>query len=84
MKQFSSEDDRNTFVGICANCGEIYEASSAVDDLEGVAFNCKKMLCEGRVELKPSDPLSLDAIQSSKKAAEEFESLDSIDPRRFC
>ena len=55
MKKFSSDSKRNVFIGVCSKCGEVYEANSVVDDLEGLSFSCKKMLCTGRVELGHAD-----------------------------
>lgn len=79
MKKKLSDQKKNFFLGVCNKCGEIYEASSQVDDLDGVTFSCKKMLCSGRIELKlanSSDASELDAPFDSDYSGPE--------PRRFC
>ncbi len=63
------------FVGICKSCGEVYEARSALEDLEGVTFKCKKILCEGRVALVPS------GLGDDRPGELEFEPQDP--PTRF-
>lgn len=55
MKKTDSDIQKNLFTGSCSVCGELYEASSAVDDLEGLNFSCKKLMCGGRIELRPSE-----------------------------
>ncbi len=60
------------FVGVCKTCGEIYEAKSIHEDLEGVTFKCKKVLCDGRVSLV-----------SSSTPMDSF-SDDGVGPKRFC
>jgi hypothetical protein len=51
------------FLGICKTCGETYEARSVLEDLEGVTFQCKKVMCEGRVALVSApDVVPLDEV----------------------
>lgn len=79
MKKNLSDQKKNFFLGVCNECGEIYEASSQVDDLAGVTFSCKKMLCSGRIELKAvdaTDPSGLEAPIDSE--------YSGAGPRRFC
>lgn len=78
MRSGTSFKDRNLFLGLCDQCHELYEAESVVDDLEGVTFNCKKDLCEGRVTLQ---------IASDEKAPQQkasFSQVPSKGPRRYC
>jgi len=74
---------KNLYAGVCSKCGEVYEASTAVDDLEGLTFNCKKMLCSGRVLLSAQHKLinekSLAAVSSIEEAG-----LEDLGPRRYC
>lgn len=62
---------QNVFVGICKDCGEVYEARSGLEDLEGVTFQCKKLLCEGKVSLE------------SSAERDRYENHDNR-PKRFC
>jgi hypothetical protein len=77
----SSKDEKNSYLGVCGECGELYEANSLVDDLEGLTFNCKKMLCSGRVELAPAAKF---AISEAKALPVDESSLEGSNPRRFC
>lgn len=81
MKKFQKDQKRNFFIGICNSCGELYEASSAVEDLEGLTFECKKMLCSGRVVLQYAKSAAKDAIES---APLDNKSKGDDDPRRYC
>jgi len=86
MRRSSSDGTnkkKNLYAGVCSKCGEIYEASTAVDDLEGLTFNCKKMLCSGRVQLcakhKYKNEKSLAPVSSLEDAG-----LEELGPRRYC
>jgi len=68
----SSSSRPSLFVGVCKTCGEIYEAKSALEDLEGVTFKCKKLLCDGRVSLA-SSASTPDSIAD-----------EGVSPKRFC
>ena len=46
-----STEQTQFFLGHCNKCGEAFEAQSKTDDLEGVVFKCRKVLCTGRVSL---------------------------------
>jgi hypothetical protein len=50
----NSESDRQ-FFGVCNQCAETYEARSKTDNLIGTTFKCKKMLCTGKVTMKPKE-----------------------------
>jgi|GEM_PF-7093520 len=78
MKKVDPNLKKNFFIGVCNKCGETYEASSAVDDLEGISFQCKKMLCTGRVEMS--------AVSSSNHVSSESGDSNNTDqpPRRYC
>jgi len=83
MKKKSQDSQKNLFLGGCDQCGELYEASSSVQDLEGLTFSCKKSVCSGRVELK------LAASSASKDPALGDVSLSgnhqtTAGPRRYC
>jgi len=81
MKKFQKDQKKNFFIGICNSCGELYEASTAVEDLEGVTFGCKKMLCSGRVVLQHAKSAGKEAISSAP--VEDFSNGEN-GPRRFC
>lgn len=66
---------KNVFIGNCDLCGETYEAQTTLEDLEGVSFICKKMLCEGKVELKFSG--------MENRAMKAMKDVDK-NPRRYC
>lgn len=75
-------DSPTYFSGHCAKCGEIYEAQSKTDDLEGITFKCKKALCQGRVTLgvgKQSSLAGKDAQRAPIKPSD-----GSSGSRRFC
>lgn len=63
---------RNVFTGRCDSCGELYEAETSLEDLEGVHFDCKKMICKGKVELRYSGP------------EDSFPRNGDKTPRRYC
>jgi hypothetical protein len=81
MKKIRPDQKRNFFRGICNGCGEIYEASSVVDDLEGLSFNCKKNVCSGRVTMNTGKN---NGVRSLQVAPVEDENLFGDHPRRFC
>lgn len=81
-KKFSEFDSPSFFSGVCEKCGEIYEAQSKTDDLEGITFKCKKVICTGRVTL---------AVGKAKVASKADPMPAPIEPkgsgnnpRRFC
>lgn len=78
-KTFEFDDSQNHYMGICNSCGEVYEADSVVEDLEGLTFDCRKDFCEGVVGMS----LCLSHEASSLFAISDF-SKDEIDPKRFC
>ncbi|MDB5037251.1 MAG: hypothetical protein JWQ35_779 [Bacteriovoracaceae bacterium] len=74
MKKKSGFSDLpNYFSGHCEKCGEIYQASSKADDLEGITFPCKKIRCTGRVTLSFAQERILPK-----------ESSDKSKPNRVC
>lgn len=73
----SKENTVTYFSGLCSRCAERYEAHSATDNLEGISFSCKKMICSGNVILK------MDRLGSHMKG---IETPFSLDPKsdRYC
>ncbi|MBN8554281.1 MAG: hypothetical protein J0L93_02455 [Deltaproteobacteria bacterium] len=65
------------FLGHCNKCGEGFESQSKSDDLEGVVFKCRKVLCTGRVTLGTAQKTS------SVNASPLLEKKDET-PRRYC
>jgi len=63
---------KNIFWGRCDRCGEAYEAETTLEDLEGVRFQCKKMICDGQVQLKFTAMKDLPPPSQDKN------------PRRYC
>lgn len=62
------------YSGFCELCGEVYEANSGTDDLTGLKFNCKHLLCRGKVVLQKGQ--SIPMTNAAKREAQA--------PRRFC
>jgi len=68
--------DANLFSGVCSNCGEVYEAKSALEDLQGITFKCKKIFCRGQV--------TLDYSKGPEVSSHRPSSSSDKDPRRYC
>ena len=74
----TQRQDANCFSGACDLCGEIYEAESKTEDLEGITFKCRKQICSGRVTLELA-PLVKKSSELPIVTSEKSET-----PRRYC
>ena len=72
LHAISASPSKNIFWGRCDRCGEAYEAETTLEDLEGVRFQCKKMICDGQVQLKFTAMKDLPPPSQDKN------------PRRYC
>ncbi len=79
MKKNPFKDfETNFYHGKCGTCSETYEAQSQTDDLEGITFECKKVVCKGRVTL------TLNLQKSNPNSADVSEGKPGSNPPRFC
>lgn len=82
-KRKSPEFDQPTyFSGRCEKCGEVYEAQSKNDDLEGITFKCKKVVCAGRITLGAGSMHSVAAKEAPSHPSQQNDS--DKPPRRYC
>jgi hypothetical protein len=81
-KKHSNFDSPSFFSGACEKCSEIYEANSKTDDLEGITFKCKKVLCQGRVTLGVGQSKSLSSKNMMPVPSEVTDNPSN--PRRYC
>ncbi|TVQ79430.1 MAG: hypothetical protein EA369_04670 [Bradymonadales bacterium] len=77
-KSFPGMSD-DLYTGRCDTCGERYEAQSGTEDLEGLRFRCRALLCSGSVELRHTG--SVHVAQHSKMSGG-FEIREA--PKKFC